>query len=174
MRRFRPLLTSDFGLGAAEIGLLASVYFLVFAGTQIPIGVLLDRYGPRRVQSVLLVMAVGGAALFGNADSFVELLLGRALMGLGVAAALMAGLKAIVVWFPRDRVALLNGGMIMLGSLGAITATTPTDWLLNWIGWRGLFEILEIATVATAGLDLFCGARIRAGFQTLQHILASR
>ena len=114
-----PFLATDFGLGAAETGLLASVYFLVFAGAQIPIGVLLDRYGPRRVQSVLLVIAVGGTSLFGNADSFAELLIGRAMIGLGVAAALMAGLKAIVMWFPRNRVAFVNGGMIMLGSLGA-------------------------------------------------------
>jgi len=123
-----PFLATDFGLGAAETGLLASVYFLVFAGAQIPIGVLLDRYGPRRVQSVLLVIAVGGTSLFGNADSFAELLIGRAMIGLGVAAALMAGLKAVVMWFPRNRVAFVNGGMIMLGSLGAITATAPTDW----------------------------------------------
>jgi len=150
-----PVLASDFGLGAAETGLLASVYFLVFAGAQIPIGVLLDRYGPRRVQSVLLVIAVGGATLFGNADSLAELLVGRALIGLGVAASLMAGLKAIVVWFPGDRVAFVNGGMIMLGSLGAVTATAPTDWLLNWIGWRSLFEVLTIATLATAGLIYF-------------------
>ena len=150
-----PVLASDFGLGAAETGLLASVYFLVFAGAQIPIGVLLDRYGPRQVQSVLLVIAVGGTSLFGNADSFAELLVGRAMIGLGVAASLMAGLKAIVVWFPRDRVALVNGGMIMLGSLGAVTATTPTDWLLGWIGWRSLFEVLTIATLATAGLIYF-------------------
>jgi predicted MFS family arabinose efflux permease len=150
-----PFLASDFGLGAAEAGLLASVYFLVFAGAQIPIGVLLDRYGPRRVQSVLLVIAVGGATLFGNADSFVELLVGRAMIGLGVAASLMAGLKAIVVWFPRDRVAFVNGGMIMLGSLGAVTATAPTDWLLSWIGWRSLFELLTVATLAVAGLIYF-------------------
>jgi len=150
-----PVLASDFGLGAAETGLLASVYFLAFAGAQIPIGVFLDRYGPRQVQSVLLVIAVGGATLFGNADSFVELLVGRAMIGLGVAASLMAGLKAIVVWFPRDRVAFVNGGMIMLGSLGAVTATTPTDWLLGWIGWRSLFEVLTIATLATAGLIYF-------------------
>jgi MFS family permease len=147
-----PVLASDFGLGAAETGLLASVYFLVFAGAQIPIGVLLDRYGPRRVQSVLLVIAVGGATLFGNADSFAELLVGRAMIGLGVAASLMAGLKAIVTWFPKERIAFVNGGMIMLGSLGAVTATAPTDWLLNWIGWRSLFEVLTIATLATAGL----------------------
>ncbi|HLH74845.1 MAG TPA: MFS transporter [Chloroflexota bacterium] len=149
------MLASDFGLGAAETGLLASVYFLVFAAAQIPIGVLLDRYGPRRVQSVLLVIAVGGTTLFGNADSFAELLIARAMIGLGVAAALMAGLKAIVVWFPRDRVAFANGGMIMLGSLGAVTATAPTDWLLDWIGWRSLFEVLTTATLATAGLIYF-------------------
>jgi predicted MFS family arabinose efflux permease len=104
---------------------------------------------------VLLVIAVGGATLFGNADSFAELLAGRAMIGLGVAAALMAGLKAIVVWFPRDRVAFVNGWMIMLGSLGAVTATAPTDWLLNWIGWRSLFEVLTVATLATAGLIYF-------------------
>ncbi|MDU1495616.1 MFS transporter [Bradyrhizobium sp.] len=150
-----PALAADFGLGAAETGLLASVYFLVFAGAQIPLGVLLDRYGPRRVQSVLLVIAVGGVTLFGNADSFAELLIGRALIGLGVAASLMAGLKAIVTWFPKDRVAFVNGGMIMLGSLGAVTATVPIDVLLNWIGWRSLFEVLTVATLATAGLIYF-------------------
>jgi len=150
-----PVLASDFGLGAAETGLLASAYFLVFAAAQIPIGVLLDRYGPKRVQSVLLVLAVGGASLFGNAESFAELLIGRAMIGLGVAASLMAGLKAIVVWFPRDRVAFVNGGMIMLGSLGAVTATAPTDWLLNWIGWRSLFEVLTIVTLTVAGLVYF-------------------
>src|SRR6516225_7882409 len=75
-------------------GVACFSYFLVFAGAQIPIGVLLDRHGPRRVQSVLLVIAVGGISLFGNADSLAELLVGRAMIGLGVAAALMAGLKA--------------------------------------------------------------------------------
>ena len=68
---------------------------------------------------MLLVIAVGGAALFGNADSFAELLIGRAMIGLGVAGAFMAGFKAIVIWFPRDRRAFVNGWMIMLGSLGA-------------------------------------------------------
>jgi sugar phosphate permease len=147
-----PALASDFGLDAAETGLLASIYFLVFGLTQIPIGVLLDRLGPRRVQGVLLVIAAGGATLFGTASSFPELLVARAMIGLGVAGSLMAGLKAIVTWFPRERVALANGWMIMLGSLGAVTATAPTDWLLNYLGWRSLFEILTIGTVTVAGL----------------------
>jgi sugar phosphate permease len=147
-----PALASDFGLDAAETGLLASIYFLVFGLTQIPIGVLLDRLGPRRVQGVLLVIAAGGATLFGTASSFPELLVARAMIGLGVAGSLMAGLKAIVTWFPRERVALANGWMIMLGSLGAVTATAPTDWLLNYVSWRSLFEILTIGTVAVSGL----------------------
>ena len=147
-----PALVSDFGLDAAETGLLASVYFLVFGLAQIPIGILLDRLGPRRVQGVLLVIAGGGSTLFGNASSFPELLVARALIGLGVAGSLMAGLKTIVTWFPRERVALMNGWMIMLGSLGAVTATAPTDWLVNHFGWRSLFEILTIGTFAVGGL----------------------
>jgi MFS family permease len=150
-----PALVSDFGLDAAAMGLLASVYFMVFAGAQIPIGVLLDRFGPRRVQSVLLVLAAGGASLYGTATGFPELLAGRALIGLGVAASLMAGMKAIVLWFPRERVALVNGLMIMLGGLGAVTATAPTEWLLSFLSWRDLFEVLTIASVATAGFVYF-------------------
>lgn len=147
-----PALASEFSLDAADTGLLASVYFLVFGLTQIPIGVFLDRLGPRRVQAVLLVIAAGGATLFGNASSFPELLVARAMIGLGVAGSLMAGLKAIVTWFPRERVALANGWMIMLGSLGAVTATAPVDWLLDYVGWRSLFEILTIGTFAVSGL----------------------
>ena len=74
------------------------------------------------------------------------------MIGLGVAAALTAGLKSIVLWFPRERVALLNGYMIMLGSLGAVTATAPAEHLLAWMSWRQLFEILAAATGATAVL----------------------
>ena len=81
-------LTAELSLGAAGLGLLTSVYFLTFAAVQLPIGVLLDRYGPRLVQSALLLIAAAGAALFGLAHAFVPLVLGRALIGLGVAAAL--------------------------------------------------------------------------------------
>ncbi|MBR1160582.1 MFS transporter [Bradyrhizobium elkanii] len=143
-------LSSDAGLGTADLGLLTSVYFLVFAAAQIPIGILLDRFGPRRVQSVLLLLAALGAGLFAVSSGFLSLLIARAMIGLGVAAALTAGLKSIILWFPRERVALLNGYMIMLGSLGAVTATAPVEHLLAWMGWRQLFEILAAATGATA------------------------
>jgi type IV secretory pathway TrbF-like protein/sugar phosphate permease len=148
-------LTSDLALGAADLGLLTSVYFLTLAALQVPIGVWLDRYGPRRVQSVLMLVAAAGAALFGAADGLVTLIFARLLIGLGVAAALMAGLKAIVLWFPRERVALINGCMVMLGALGAVTATAPAELLLQWTGWRGMFELLAAATAASAALIYF-------------------
>ncbi|WP_441256290.1 MFS transporter [Bradyrhizobium sp. 482_C4_N1_1] len=145
-------LCSDTGLGTADLGLLTSVYFLVFAAAQIPVGILLDRFGPRRVQSALLLVATAGAGLFAVSTGFLSLLIARAMIGLGVAAALTSGLKSIVLWFPRERVALLNGYMIMLGSLGAVTATVPVEHLLTWMDWRQLFEILAATTGATAML----------------------
>ena len=145
-------LATELGLGADDLGLLTSVYFLTFAAAQIPIGILLDRFGPRRVQSVLLVIAAVGSTCFAVSDHFVMLLAGRALVGLGVASAMTAGLKALVLWFPGDRVPLLNGLMVMLGALGAVTATLPADLLLDWIGWRELFGLLAALTAASAVL----------------------
>jgi MFS family permease len=148
-------LATELGLGADDLGLLTSVYFLTFAAAQIPIGILLDRYGPRRVQSVLLVIAAVGSTLFAVSDHFLMLLIGRALIGLGVASAMTAGLKALVLWFPGDRVPLLNGLMVMLGALGAVTATLPADLLLAWIGWRELFGLFAGLTATSAVIVYF-------------------
>jgi len=143
-------LASDLGLGASDLGLLTAAYFFTFAAAQLPLGVLLDRYGPRRVQGIMLLIAAMGAALFSVSDSFATLVLARALIGLGVASALMAGLKAIILWFPKERLPLVNGGFIMLGALGAVTATAPAELLLGWTGWRGLFVLLAAATGAVS------------------------
>lgn len=145
-------LSAETGIGTADLGLLTSVYFLVLAAAQIPVGILLDRFGPRRVQSALLLVAAAGAGLFAMSTGLLSLLIARTMIGLGVAAALTAGLKSIVLWFPRERVTLLNGYMIMLGGLGAVTATAPAEHLLGWMGWRPLFEILAAATGAAAML----------------------
>jgi MFS family permease len=148
-------LTSEFSLSAGNLGLLTSVYFLTFAIAQIPVGILLDRYGPRRVQSALLAAVAAGAALFAAADNFWLLLAGRALIGLGVAAALTAGMKALVIWFPKERVPFLNGLMIMLGALGAVTATLPADALLAEIGWRKIVELSATISACCAILIYF-------------------
>jgi MFS family permease len=143
-------LVAEFGLSPGNLGFLTATYFLAFGLIQLPLGVWLDRFGPRRVQAVLLSIAAGGAALFASADGFVALALGRGLIGLGVAGALMAGLKAIVLWFPLERIALANGCFIMLGALGAVTATAPAEIVLAHLGWRGLFAVLASVTAASA------------------------
>jgi MFS family permease len=143
-------LVAEFALSPGNLGFLTATYFLAFGLIQLPLGVWLDRFGPRRVQAVLLSIAAGGAALFASADGFVALALGRGLIGLGVAGALMAGLKAIVLWFPPERIALANGWFIMLGALGAVTATAPAEIVLAHLGWRGLFAVLASVTAASA------------------------
>jgi type IV secretory pathway TrbF-like protein/predicted MFS family arabinose efflux permease len=144
-------LSSELALDPADLGFLTSVYFLTFAAVQLPVGIWLDRYGPRRVQGALLLFAAAGAALFSMSKGFAGLALGRALIGLGVAAAFTGGLKAIVLWFPKDRVAVMNGCMVMLGTLGALSASSPAGLLLDWSGgWRGLFGILAAVTIASA------------------------
>jgi MFS family permease len=147
-------LTAELGLGAADLGLLTSVYFLVFAAAQLPFGVLLDRHGPRTIQSGLLLLASAGALVFALADNLAGLVLGRALIGLGVALALMAGFKAIVLWFPGERLALMNGWFVMLGALGAVTATAPAEFVVHAVGWRGLFAVLGALSAVAALLIL--------------------
>jgi predicted MFS family arabinose efflux permease len=148
-------LTAEFGLDASHLGLMTSIYFLTFASVQLPLGALMDRYGPRRVQSAMLLVAALGAVLFGTAHRFETLVIGRGLIGLGVACSLVGGLKAIVTWFPKERVSLLNGCFIMLGTLGAVAATAPTEWLLGAIGWRSLIELLGVATFLTSFVIYF-------------------
>jgi type IV secretory pathway TrbF-like protein/predicted MFS family arabinose efflux permease len=143
-------LASDLALTPADLGLLTSVYFLSFAAIQLPLGVWLDRCGPRQVQSILLVIATLGTVLFGLAERLATLVVGRALIGLGLAGALVAGVKAIVLWFPKEQVALLNGWFLTIGALGAVTATVPAEWLLPLIGWRGLFLLLAPVTALCA------------------------
>jgi MFS family permease len=147
-------LRAELGLGADDLGLLTSVYFLMFATVVLPCGVLLDRYGPRLVDSALLLVAASGALVFALADGVWTLLVGRALIGLGVALALIAGLKAVVQWFPPQRIALANGFYVMLGALGAVSATGPAEVLVQSVGWRGLFAILAAASAAVALLIL--------------------
>src|SRR6516225_10049828 len=143
-------LSSSMELRASDLGLLTAVYFLAFAATQLPVGIALDRYGPRRVQSVLLLVAAIGAALFGAAHTLAGFTIGRALIGLGVAAALIAGLKSIRLWFPKEQQPLLNGCFIMLGTLGALTATAPAELIVALIGWRAVFAGLTAVTAACA------------------------
>lgn len=145
-----PQLTAGLGLTAADLGLLTSCYFLAFAGFQLPLGLLLDRYGPRRVQSVLLLSAALGSLLFAFGDSMAELAVARALIGLGAAGGLMSSFKAITLWFPKQRWPLVNGCFLAMGGLGAIAATAPLQEVLEVMDWRTVFLVLAGITVAAS------------------------
>ncbi len=149
-------LTGELQLTAPELGTLTSAYFIAAALAQLPLGMALDRFGPRRVQTVMLIVAATGAGLFSVATSFPMLCLSRALIGLGVASALMAGLKAIVLWLPKDRIPLLNGIFVALGAAGALTAAAPLDLALTAIDWRELFVALSIVTLGIAAATFCC------------------
>lgn len=150
-----PNLTAEIGLNATELGLLSAAYFLTFAACQIPLGILLDRFGPRRVQGILYGIAGVGAFMFSISDSMITLMLSRGLIGIGVSGGLMAALKAIVQWFPKDKVPLVNGLYLVSGALGALAATLPFEYALQFMDWRGLFVILSIGTIAVGALIYF-------------------
>ena len=145
-----PDIMRDLGVGAGSLGLLTSVYFLTFAAAQLPVGMMLDRYGPRRVQTLLLICAAVGSTLCASGTGFVGLLAGRALIGLGMAGGLVAGLKTSAEWFSRDKLAWVNGLFIMCGGLGALAATWPVELVLRLSDWRGLAALLAVAAGAAA------------------------
>ena len=145
-------LAQALGVEPAALGLLTSAYFIAFAAFQIPLGVLLDRYGPRRVESALLIVAAAGALVFARGDSTFALALGRSLIGLGVSSCLMAAIKANTLWWPAGRLPLANGFILACGGLGAIAATAPVEAALAFTDWRDVFVLLALATLAMAAL----------------------
>ena len=149
-----PELTQQFGLSPGMLGLLTSAYFITFAGAQLPLGILMDRYGPRRVNASMLLVAATGAVVFSFASGLPGLLLGRTLIGLGVAVCLMSSMTAFVIWFPRERTATLFGWMLLVGACGALSATKPIEMLMRVMDWRSLF--LGLAALAiTASVVIF-------------------
>ena len=149
-----PNLVSDLGVDPAQLGLLTAAYLLGFALFQLPLGVLLDRYGPRRVQAGLLACAATGGLLFSVGDSLVVLTLARALIGIGFAGGLMAGFKAVVIWVPESHRATANSMVMAFGAFGVITATLPAELAIQAVGWRNLFLGMGIITLAVAALIL--------------------
>jgi sugar phosphate permease len=150
-----PDLVRDVGVDANRLGLLTSAYFLAFAAAQLPLGVALDRFGPRRVNASLLVVAAAGALVFGTSDSLGGLAAGRALIGLGVSGCLMASLKAFSLWFPMTRFATVNGALLAIGGLGALSASAPVEAALQLTDWRHIFDGLAVATFVAAMLVFF-------------------
>ena len=147
-----PTLTAEFFLNARDLGLLAGGYFLGFAATQLPLGALLDRHGPKRVILCFLTIAVLGCLAFSQATSFVGLLAARVLCGVGVSACLMAPLTGYRRWFDATTQLRTNSWMLMTGSLGMVASTLPVQWLMPHVGWRPLFLGLGVLVLVSMAL----------------------
>ena len=147
-----PGLAAEFGLSAGQLGLLTGVYFFSFGLVQVPLGVLLDRFGPRRTNGALLVLAAAGVFAFANSHSYESLVLSRALIGLGVSACLMASIQAFVLWFPPERTATMIALAYSMGGLGALTASLPFEIALRSFEWRQIFHVFAAATLVLAAV----------------------
>jgi len=145
-----PELSASLGVSASSLGLLTSAYFVAFAAMQLPAGMLLDRFGPRRVEPVLLTIAGCGALAFASSEQLSGLVVARALIGMGVAVCLMAPLKGIASWYPAERQASLSGWMMVAGGIGALASTAPLAAALSVVSWRAIFVMLSMATFAAA------------------------
>ena len=150
-----PQFSAELGLGAADLGLLAGVFFAGFASTQLPLGSALDRFGPKRVLVSLMAVAVLACAAFAVAQSFEALLLARALMGVGLSAGLMAALTSFRHAYSPEMQLRASSWMLMTGSLGMLMSTVPVHALLPLVGWRGLFWLSAIGIAVCAAFIWF-------------------
>ncbi len=147
MATIGPVLALEFGLSAAELGLLSATFFASYAMAQLPAGLGMDLFGVRRVQMTLVLVAGLGFALSAMSSSILGLALGRFVTGFGVSVGMIAMLTAHTQWLPRHKVAGMTGLGVFVASFGGIAATLPAQQLLPFIGWRGLFWILAAISV---------------------------
>ena len=139
-----PVLIDEFSLTAANLGLLSGGYFFGFAAMQIPLGYLLDRYGPKKIVSIFLLVAVLGILVFMLANNFNNLLIARVLIGIGVSACLMGPLTGYRMWMGDEYQQRGNSWMLMVGSIGMLSSTLPVQLMLPLYGWRSIFGGLAV------------------------------
>ena len=145
-----PTFMAEMGLSAGMLGLLGSTYFIVFAVAQVPCGVLLDHYGPRLINTTLLMIAAAGAVIFASATEPIMLAIGRGVIGLGCATCFMGTLVVFSRWFPPRRFPLMAAIASGVGGGGALVATTPLAITAEWLGWRGTFLFVSAITTLVA------------------------
>ncbi|SFU89207.1 MFS transporter [Pseudoduganella namucuonensis] len=137
-----PQLLTELALTPGQLGLLTSACFLTFALVQLPIGMALDRFGPRRVQFAMLMVAAIGTMAFAGSREFTQLMVARAVMGVGLAGCFMAAVKAISTWISPAKLPSVQGYLIAVGGLGAASSTLPVRLALQYTDWRWLFILL--------------------------------
>jgi MFS family permease len=143
-----PEMVREVPLTAGELGLITSTFFFAVAITQIPAGMMFDRYGVRRTAGIALVLAVIGGFVFAYGHSFWAFVLGQALLGAGTSPVFMGSIVVIGRWWEAKRFAAMSATMMSIGYLGNLAATTPLAYAAELIGWRHSYAVV------TAGLAL--------------------
>ncbi len=143
-----PWLIDELALRAAQLGAMSAAFFYSFSVTQIPIGIFLDRVGARRSMTLLSLLAVAGSLIFAWSDSYLGLVAGRVLLGVGMACNLMGTLKLLTVWFPPNRFATLTTLVVSIGTAGNLLASTPLVLLSQAVGWRMTFVLFAAVNLA--------------------------
>jgi MFS family permease len=129
-----------FDISATQLATFTMLQLLVYAGMQIPVGLLVDRFGSRSVLLVGLVLMTLGQGVFAFADSFAVALVARAFVGVGDAMTFICVLRLVSSWFPQRRIPLVTQLTGMLGQLGAIGAAVPMTWALGHLGWTRAYS----------------------------------
>ncbi|MDF2367561.1 MFS transporter [Sneathiella sp.] len=141
-----PNMMDEIGLTHGQLGVIGGAFFIAFAIFQVPVGIFLDRYGPRRTICGMMLFAVLGSAGFAVAADFLELTAARFMIGVGCAPVLMGSLVIISRWLSAERFAFYTSLVVGMGGLGNILATTPTAILTDMIGWRDVFWIASLVS----------------------------
>ena len=143
-------LMAEFSIAAAGLGNLSAFYFYSYVAMQIPTGLMVDRFGARRVLAVGAAIAAAGSFLFAAAQNLAVASLGRLLIGGSVGVAWVGTLKLAAHWLPPHRFALASGLALAAGMSGALTAGVPLRWAVGEFGWR------PVMLVGAAAIVLIC------------------
>jgi MFS family permease len=141
-------LMRDVSMDMGTLGLVSAAFFYTYALFQIPGGLLLDRFSPMKVMAVFFSLALAGVVLFAMAESAGVMVLGRLLLGMGMACGFIGALKIISMQFPPDRFATLSGLVVSVGNMGVIAATTPLVLWSQGLGWRTTFLLIGLVHLA--------------------------
>jgi MFS family permease len=139
-----PDLMKAFSANSAQLGLALSLYFYAYSSVQIPVGILLDRLGPRRLLTLATLVCGSGALLFSAAHILTIAAVGRLLIGLGSAFAVVGCMHLCAIWLPLRYFATLTGVMVTMGMLGAIGGQAPVSFMVAHFGWRETLFIFGI------------------------------
>lgn len=145
--------TERFDITAAQLSTFAVLQLLVYAGLQVPVGLILDRFGSRRVMLVGLLVLVAAQTGFALADTYALALVARAFVGVGDAMTFVCVLRLVNTWFISRRIPLVTQLTGVIGQVGAIAAAAPMTWSLRELGWtRSYLIAASIGVVLAAAM----------------------